>query len=328
MRRRDFVISAVALAASSRAAWGQPAAVRRVGVIMGVAEADRAAPQRIAGLRQQFGKLGWFEGRNLDLEIRWSASKIDLATSQAKELVAWGPDVLIAHTLMPALALRKATTKIPIVFTNVSDPNGAGLVESVSHPGGNITGFSNLAPTIGAKWLQLLREIDPRIKRAASIYDPEASPVAAAFATVTSEAGPGLSIVVSKLEVSRVEELESAISRFSEEPGSALLFPPDIFTATHRDIIISLAARYKIPTIYPYRFFVDDGGLISYGTNAVDSFAQAATYVDRILHGAKPADLPVQSPTKYELVVNLKAAKAMGLSIPPNVLDLADDVVQ
>ena len=330
MRRREFIklIGGGAAASWPPVARGQQATVRRVGVIMGLAETDSAALQRIAALKHRLEELGWVDGHNLDLAVRWSESKTDKAESQAKELVAWNADVLIAHTLRPALALRKATTSIPIIFTNISEPNGAGLVQSVAHPGGNVTGFSNLEPTIGAKWLQILREIAPRIRRAAVLYNPEASPVSAPFATAASEAGPQFSMTVSKLPIHRTDELQSAIISFATEPDGALLFPPDIFTATHRDLILPLTERYKIPAIYPYRYFVDDGGLISYGTNPVDSFAQAATYVDRILRGAKPADLPVQAPTKYELVINLKAAKSIGLVIPPNVLELADDLVQ
>ncbi|MGA8695010.1 MAG: ABC transporter substrate-binding protein [Xanthobacteraceae bacterium] len=295
---------------------------------MGLAATDSATLQRIAALKHRLEELGWVDGHNLDLAVRGSESKVDKAESQAKELVAWNADVLIAHTLIPALALRKATTSIPIIFTNVSDPDGAGLVQSVAHPGGNVTGFSNLEPTIAAKWLQILHEIAPGITRAAVVYNPEGSPVSAPFATAASEAGPQFSLTVLKLPIQRADELQSTITSFAMESGGALLFPPDIFTAAHRYLILPLTERYKIPAIYPYRYFVDDGGLISYGTNPVDSFAQAATYVDRILRGANPADLPVQAPTKYELVINLKAAKSIGLVIPPNVLDLADDLVQ
>jgi putative tryptophan/tyrosine transport system substrate-binding protein len=328
MRRRDVIAAIVAVVAWPSIACAQRSVAPLVGVIMGIAKTDPDSTERIAALKQRLHNLDWIDGSNLRLEVHWSAGDIAKAEAQAKELVAQKPDVLIAHTLVAAFALRKATAGIPIVFTNVSDANGAGLVQSVSHPGGNITGFSNLEPTIGAKWLQILHEMAPRIRRAAVIYNPATSPIAAPFATAATDAGRDFSVRVSPILVDRPDELEPAISSFASEADGALLFPPDIFTTAHRDIILPAAERYQLPAIYPYSYFVREGGLVSYGTNAVDSFAQAATYVDRILRGAKPADLPVQAPIKYEFVINLKAAKNLGLIIPPNVLDLADDLVQ
>jgi putative ABC transport system substrate-binding protein len=329
MQRRQFLGVLGGAAAWPFAAHPeQPERPRRIGVIMGVAESDPIAPDRIAALKQSLSTLGWREGRNIDLAIRWSASDINKATAQAEELIAARPDVLIAHTLMPAKVMRDATHTIPIVFTNVSDPDGAGLVKSVSHPGGNITGFSNLEPSIGSKWLEILHEIAPAVTRVAVPFNPEASPVSAPFGISAASAAAKYSLHVEQLELHSAVDIEPAITRFAGKPGGGLIFPPDIFIATHRDVILELAAHYSIPAIYPYRFFVDDGGLISYGTNAISSFAQAATYVDRILKGANPADLPVQAPTAYELIINLKTATALGLTVQPTLLALADGLIQ
>jgi putative ABC transport system substrate-binding protein len=230
---------------------------------------------------------------------------------------------------MPARVLRNATHNIPIVFATVSDPNGTGLVESITHPGGNITGYSNIEPTIGAKWLEILHQIAPRIMRAIFIFNPVSSPISPPFAHAAEMASTIFSTEVDSSPVHEASDLESVIkTTASQAGGSGLIFPPDTFTGTHSKEIIELADHYKLPAIYPYRYFVDDGGLASYGTNAVDSFAQSAGYVDRILRGIKPADLPVQAPTKYELVINLKTAKALGLVVPDRLLATADEVIE
>jgi putative ABC transport system substrate-binding protein len=329
MKRREFLgILGSAVAWPLAAQAQQPDRLRRIGVLMGVAESDAIAPDRIAALNKRLNALGWREDHNIELVVRWSASDIDKAKTQAQELIAAHPDVLIAHTVMPAKVLRDATSSIPIIFTNISDPDGAGFVKSISHPGGNITGFSNLDPGIGAKWLELLHEISPDVVRVAILFNSEASPVSAAFGIAAASAAPKFSLQVEQLQLHSPAEIEPAMTRFAGQRGGGLIVPPDIFVATHRDLVLRLAAHYSIPAIYPYRFFVDEGGLISYGTNAIASFAQAATYVDRILRGANPADLPVQAPTAYELVINLKTAKALGLTIPAGVLSIADDVIE
>jgi putative ABC transport system substrate-binding protein len=328
--RRGFITLIGGTAATwpfaARAQQGER--IRRVGVLMGVAETDPAAPARIAGFKQKLAQLGWTENGNVRIDVRWTASDINTALAQAKELVGLQSDVIVAHTLTPARAARDATRTIPIVFTNISDPNGGGLVQSVSRPGGNITGFSNLEPTIGAKLLEILHEIAPRVTRLAVVFNRDISTFAAPFARSAQGAASNFLIAVTAVPVHDPAELKSVIAMLGQEPGGGLLLPPDSFTATHRDIIIKLAAQYKLPAIYVYRYFVDEGGLVSYGTNPVDSFAQSATYVDRILRGAKPGELPIQAPVKFELVINFKTSRALGLEVPPSLLALADEVIE
>jgi putative ABC transport system substrate-binding protein len=302
--------------------------MRRVGVLMGSAEADPISPARIGAFKKKLHELGWIEGRNLRLDVLWTAADVDRVRVAAKKIVGLQPNVIVAHTLLPALTLQKETNTIPIVFAVVSNPDGAGLVGGLTRPGGNITGFTNMEPTMGAKWLQTLKEIAPRIKRIAIMFNPDTAPVVVPFSQSAEAAAHTIGVEAIATPVHRPAEIEEALTKLRHEPGGGLMLLPDIFTTTHRKLILELTARYSLPTIYPYRFYVIEGGLISYGTDPIDQFAQTSMYVDRILRGAKPGELPVQAPTKFELVINLKTATALGLQIPDRLLSLADEVIE
>jgi putative tryptophan/tyrosine transport system substrate-binding protein len=330
VKRRQFIalLGGAAAACPLPARAQPPEKIRRIGVLMGAAKADPISPVRIAGFKQRLQELGWIEGRNLRLDVLWAAGDVDRMRAGAKEIVGLRPDVIVAHTLAPALALQKETRTIPIVFAVVSNPDGAGLVESLTRPGGNITAFTNMEPTMGAKWLQTLKEIAPRVKRVAIMFNPDAAPVVVPFSRSAEEAARTMAVETVASPVHQPAEIEEALTKLGHEPGRGLMLLPDIFTTTHRKLILELAARYSVPAIYPYRYFVDEGGLISYGTDPVGQFTQAGTYVDRILRGAKPGELPVQAPTKFELVINLKTAKALGLDPPMSLLARTDEVIE
>jgi putative ABC transport system substrate-binding protein len=329
MRRREFIIgigSTSALPLVARAQQSDP--LRRVGVLMGAAEADPISPLRITALKHKLQELGWIEGHNLRLDVFWAAGNVDRMRAGAKEIVGLRPDAIVVHTLAPALALQKETHTIPIVFTVVSNPDGAGLVDSLTRPSGNMTGFTNMEPTMGAKWLQLLKEIAPRVKRVAIMFNPDAAPVVMPFSLSAEAAAHAIGVETVAIPIHQPADIAEALTKLGHEPGGGLMLLPDIFVATHRKLILELTARYRLPAIYPYRYFVDEGGLLSYGTDPIDQFAQAGTYVDRILRGAKPVELPVQAPTKFELVVNLKTAKALGLDPPITLLARTDEVIE
>jgi putative ABC transport system substrate-binding protein len=328
MKRREFLGVLSGAAAWPLAVRGQQSdPLRRVGVLMGAAEADPISPLRISALRHKLQELGWIEGHNLRLDIFWAAGDLDRMRAGAKEIVGLRPDAIVVHTLAPALALQETRT-IPIVFTVVSNPDGAGLVESLTRPSGNITGFTNMEPTMGAKWLQLLKEIAPRVKRVAIMFNPDAAPVVMPFSLSAEASAHAIGVETVAIPIHQPANIAEALTKLGHEPGVGLMLLPDIFAATHRKLILELAARYSVPAIYPYRFFVDEGGLLSYGTDPIDQFAQAGTYVDRILRGAKPGELPVQAPTKFELVINLKTAKALGLDPPITLLARTDEVIE
>jgi putative tryptophan/tyrosine transport system substrate-binding protein len=330
MRRRDFI----SLLGGAAGAWSVAARAeqsdrkRRVGVLMGIAETDPLSPARIGVFKQRLQQLGWIEGRNLLLNFLWAAGDADRTNALAKEIVGLQPDVIVAHTALPALALQKETNTIPIVFAVVSNPEGAGLVKGLTNPGRNITGFTNMEPTMGAKWLQMLKEIAPRVKRVAIMFSPDASPIVVPFSRASEAAAQAIAVEVVTLPVHQPVEIEEALTKLGHEPGWGLMLLPDIFATSHRKLILELTAHHGLPAIYPYRYFVAEGGLISYGTDSVDQFAQTSTYVDRILRGAKPGELPVQAPTKFELVINLKTAKALGLTVPDKLLVAADEVIE
>jgi putative tryptophan/tyrosine transport system substrate-binding protein len=329
MRRREFIIgigSTSALPLVARAQQSGP--LRRVGVLMGAAETDPISPPRITALKHKLQELGWIEGHNLRLDVFWAAGDGDRMRAGAKEIVGLRPDAIVVHTLVPALALQKETHTIPIVFTVVSNPDGAGLVDSLTRPSGNITGFTNMEPTMGAKWLQLLKEIAPRVKRVATMFNPDAAPVVMPFSLSAEAAAHAIGVETLATPIHQPADIAEALTKLGHEPGGGLMLLPDIFVATHRKLILELTARYTLPAIYPYRFFVDEGGLLSYGTDPIDQFAQAGTYVDRILRGAKPVELPVQAPTKFELVINLKTAKALGLDPPITLLARTDEAIE
>ena len=325
MRRRDFITLFGGAAAWPMVARAQqPDRKRRIVVLMGIAN-DPDAQARVAALHQGLQELGWTIGRNIQIEYRFANGDAERIRAYAKEAVASGPDIILAQSNPVLIALREATRSQPIVFLQVSDPVGGGFVENLARPGGNITGFTNFESEMGSKWLQTLKEIAPTLERVAIILDPETS-AHAGFLQAAETASVVLQIKVVPLGVRNAEEIEPAIREFALLPRGGMIVAPHPITRGH--FIIDLAARYRLPAIYPFRFYARDGGLVSYGIDQVDQFRRAATYVDRILHGTKPADLPVQQPTKYELVINLKTAKSLGLAVPPMVLARADEVIE
>jgi putative tryptophan/tyrosine transport system substrate-binding protein len=328
MRRREFIT----LLGSVTAAWPfaaraqQSDTMRHIGVLMGLPEDDPETKARLAKFRGELKRLGWSEGRDLRIDTRFAPAGAQ-AQVLAKELVDLRPDVLLAHSAQIAAVLQRQTRAIPIVFVNVSDPIGAGFVDTLARPGGNLTGLLHYEEGIVGKWLALLKEIAPRLARTALMADPK-SPVFDYFVRSANAASPSLAIEVVPGPVENAADIERFFDTFARVSDGGLLLPPDITTLTHRDLIVALAARHRLPAVYSFRLFVTAGGLMSYGTDQVEMFGQTASYIDRILRGAKPADLPVQAPTKYETVLNLKTAKALGLTVPPGLLVAADEVIE
>jgi putative ABC transport system substrate-binding protein len=328
MKRRQFITllgSAAAWPLGARAQQGER--MRRVGVLIGQAADDPNAQARSAAFIQGLQELGWTNGHNVHIDIRWAGGNAAAMRKHAAELVALAPDVIVSSGTPPAAALLQATRTVPIVFAVVADPVGAGFVNSLARPGGNATGFVSLEYGLSAKWLELLKEIAPRTTRAAVLRDPATSAGIGQFASIQS-AAPSLGVEVSPINVRDPTEIERAVAAFARSDNGGLIVTGSPLTARHRDLIASLAARHKLPAVYSTRFFVTSGGLISYGPDIVDQFRRAAQYVDRILKGEKPADLAVQSPTKYELVINLKTAKALGIDVPTALLARADEVIE
>jgi putative ABC transport system substrate-binding protein len=320
MRRREFItLLGGAVAAWPLAARAQQSErVRRIGVLMGLAENDPEAQPRVVAFREELLKQGWAEERNVQIDFRWAVGDARQIRAFAKELIELQPDVLVAHSTPVTAALLHQTHTIRIVFVQVGDPVGSGFVQSFARPGGNVTGFTNHdQATIGGKWLELLKQIAPSVTRVMLIFNPETMPIYALFLHSVQAAAPSFAIKLVPEPVRDISEIERAVSAFAREPNGGLLVIPDIFTASHREPIIAQAARHRLPAIYPFRYFATSGGLISYGIEPVDLYRQAAAYVDRILRGAKPGTLPVQAPTKIELVINLKTAKALGLDVRP-----------
>jgi putative ABC transport system substrate-binding protein len=316
MRRREFITSLGAAAAWPLLARAQQSdRVRRIGVLMAASADDADYRARFAAFQQGLQELGWSDGRNMRIDIRWPAADADQIRRYAAELVALEPDVILA------------TGSATVVFAIVPDPVGAGFVESLARPGGNATGFIAFEYGIGAKWLELLKEIAPGVTRAAIIRDPAISAGIGLFGAIQSVA-PSLGLEASAVNVRDTGEIERAVTTFARSANSGLIITGSALAVLHRRLIITLAARHRLPAVYFERGFVTDGGLISYGADNIDQFRQAAGYVDRILKGEKPADLPVQAPNKYEMVINLKTAKALGLTVPPSVLARADQVIE
>ena len=329
MRRRDFITllggAAAAWPLGARAQQGER--VRRIGVLMNLASDDAESQSRLTAFVQSLQQSGWTDGRNTRIEIRWGASKPELLNKFAAELVALSPEVLLANGTSAVVPLQQASATIPIVFVNVVDPVGAGLVASLARPGGNVTGFTIFEYGMSGKWLELLKELVPRLTRVAVLRDPSRAPGIGQFAAIQAVA-PSLGVELTPLDVREAGEIERAIGSFKRSANSGLIVTASPAAAVHRTVILRLADHYQMPTVYPYRYFVADGGLVSYGADSVDPYRRAASYVDRILKGEKPADLPVQAPTKYELVINLKTAKALGLEVPPTLLARADEVME
>jgi ABC-type uncharacterized transport system substrate-binding protein len=328
MNRREFIT----LLGGAAAAWPlaaraqQPERMRRIGVLMPT-DADNPDNQaRLAAFLQGLQQFGWAVGRNLRVDLRWAAGEVERNRQYAAELLALAPDVILAAASGVAV-LKQATRTVPIVFTIVADPVGLGFVDNLARPGGNITGFLSFEYGISGKWLELLKQVATGVTRAAVIRDAAIATGAGQFAAVAS-VGPALGVDIVPVSVSDPSELEAALAAFARSPNGGLVVTGSAFAVMRRDLIIKLAAQHRLPTIYYERSFVVAGGLISYGPDFVDLYRRAASYVDRILRGEKPADLPVQAPTKFELVINLKTAKALGLEMPPSVLARADEVIE
>jgi ABC-type uncharacterized transport system substrate-binding protein len=329
MRRRNFI----SLLGSAAAAWPlaaraqQPGGVRRIGVLMHLPADDLEGQARFTAFLQGLQQLGWTDGRNVRIETRWGASDAERMRRDAAELVVLAPDVILASTTPAMSALQQATRTIPIVFSNIADPVGAGFVETLARPGGNATGFTVYEYGISVKWLELLKEIAPRVIRAAVIRDAANPSGIGQFAAIQSVA-PSFGVELSPVVARDGGDIDRAVTAFARSPNGGLIVLGTSWGAVHSDLIVMLAARHRLPAVYPFRYFGIGGGLISYGPVSTDQYRQAAGYVDRILKGEKPADLPVQAPTKYELVINLKTAKTLGLTVPDSLLARADEVIE
>jgi putative tryptophan/tyrosine transport system substrate-binding protein len=330
MKRRKFIT----LLGGAAAAWPLAARaqqhdkMRRIGIIVGYAEGDREGKVDVAGFQEELQNLGWTEGRNIRIDYRWTSGDPARAKDYAEELVALKPDVILVNSTLVLRAVRKDTGTIPIVFVVVGDPVGQGFVTSLSRPGGNITGFTAFEFSTAAKWLELLKEIAPQAKRIAVIFNAEAAPYAKNMLQAIAAVAPSLEAELIASSTRDAVEIERAIAGVAGGSNSGLIVIPDAFTVANRGLIISLAARYRLPAIYAYRYYAVDGGLLSYGHQTTDIFRRSASYVDRILRGANPADMPIQQPTKYELVINLKTAKALGIEVPAQLLARADEIIE
>ena len=328
MRRREFItlLSGVA-AAWPRGARAQQA-VRRIGVLMPYAESDPDAQNRLQPIRTRLRELGWTDGDNVRIDYRWVAAVVDRFRTAAAELVDLKPDVILADSTPSVAALQRETRIIPIVFVGVSDPVAQGFVASLARPGGNITGFTNFEFSLSGKWLGLLKEIAPSLTRVAVVFNPTTAPYADSYLRPLEAAAPLLGVAVNAMPVHDTAEIDRAVGAFAREPNGGLFPLPDIFLSTHRDRILALAGQHRLPMVTFNEVWVRDGGLMSYATKVSDMFQGAASYVDRILRGTKPADLPVQGPTKFVLIINLKTARALGLTVPNALLVSADVVIE
>ena len=327
MRRRNFIKLLGAAAAWPLAARAQQGErVRRIAVLSALSEDDPESLSRRAAFDQALQALGWTDGRNIRIDYRWSAAKSDNIRKQVAEAVAIAPDVILTSSNIVVAPMMQATRTIPIVFVQVIDPLGSGFVESLSRPGGNVTGFTQFDYSLAGKWLELLKQIAPHVTRAAVIRDPTRGPGIGQFAVIQAIA-PTLGMELKPINALDTSETERAMAAFAGSPNGGLIITVG-GTAFNRDRIIALAAKHGLPAVYPYRYFVSGGGLMSYGPDTIEQHRRAAGYVDRILKGEKPADLPVQAPTKYDLAINLKTAKALGIDVPPTLLGRADEVIE
>jgi len=330
MRRRDFII----ILGGRAATWPlapraqQAERVRHLGVLMSISEDDPLAQARVTALRQALAELGWTEGRNLKIEWRWTGGDIARVREYAAELVRLAPDVIVANGTPSVAALKQTTTSIPIVFVVVNDPVAQGFIASMAHPGGNITGFSFLEYSMVGKSLEMLKQIAPGLVRVAVMFNPDTYPYYNIHLQSFAKVARTLSLELMGAVVRNPAEIDEAIARLGKQTGSALLVTPDPYMVVHRGAIIRAAAQYHVPATYPYRQHVQEGGLMSYGADTIDIFRRSASYMDRILKGTSPADLPAQAPVKFEIAINLRTAKALGLDMPPNLLALADEVIE
>jgi ABC-type uncharacterized transport system substrate-binding protein len=329
MKRREFITLLGGAASSwplaARAQQGER--MRRVGVLLPAAADDAEFQVWVGAFLQALAQLGWTEGRNVRIDTRWATTNAAEIRRHAAELVALAPDVILAHGASTVGPLLQATRTVPIVFPAAVDPVGAGFVDSLARPGGNVTGFMTVEYSMGGKWLELLKQIAPSVTRAAVLRDATQGDGTSQFAAIQT-AAPSLRVEVNPVDMHDAGEIERAVAAFARSPNGGLILTSSASARLHRDLIVTLAARHKLPAVYADRFFVAAGGLISYGPDRIDQYRQAAGYVDRILKGEKPADLPVQAPNKYETVINLKTAKALGLDVPPAVLARGDEVIE
>jgi putative tryptophan/tyrosine transport system substrate-binding protein len=329
VRRREFI----ALIGGAAVMWPramhaqQPERMRRIGFLLGVAD-DREGQARVTALKQGLQELGWTDGRNIQIETRFAGADGDRIRAHAAELVALAPDVIVGQTTPVIRALRRTTSSIPIVMAAINDPVEQGFVSSLAHPGGNITGFMFIDFQMVGKWLEILKEAVPAVSRAALLFNPDTSPHFYAYLHSLEALPRSIAAELTAAPVRNTGEIEETIGKLGREPGGGLIVPPDAFTIVHQQLLIRLTQQHRLPAVYSFRGYVAEGGLMSYGPDVYDIFRRSASYVDRILKGAKPADLPIQQPTKFELAINLRTAKALGLEVPPMLLARADEVIE
>jgi putative tryptophan/tyrosine transport system substrate-binding protein len=329
MRRREFITLLGGAAVWPLAAPAQqPKKVQRIGVLMGLVASDPEAQSRVAVFEQGLRELGWVKGRNLSIEYRWAGGGENELRNHATELLAITPDLILANSTPVTAALREQSQVVPIVFTQVTDPVGEGLVPNLAHPGGNLTGFTSFEFSIGTKWLQALKQIAPLVTQVALVFNPDSAPFANLFLRPVEAATPAFSVTPIVVAVRAADDLDRMFNALVRETNGGLMVLSDLGMTNHREAFIALAAQHRVPAVYPFRYFAASGGLMSYGTDVAEVFRRAATYVDHILRGTSPGDLPVQAPNKYDLVINLKTAKALGLTVPPSLLALADEVIE
>jgi putative tryptophan/tyrosine transport system substrate-binding protein len=330
MKRREFIAlfggAAVTWPLAARAQ--QPDRMRRIGLLLGIAENAPEAHARVTAFRQGLQELGWVEGRNIRIDSRFAASEATRIRAYVAELMALSPDVFVANSTPVLAALRQATSSIPIVFAVVNDPVGQGFITSLARPGGNITGFTFIEFAMVGKWLQMLKEVAPAVARAGIMFNPQTAPYYDVYLRSFEAMPRSIAVELTAAPVRDGAEIEAVIAKLGREPGGGLIVPPDPFTLVHRETIVKSAEQHRLPVVWSYRQFVTEGALMSYGPDTADIFRRSASYVDLILKGAKPADLPAQSPIKFELAINLKTAKALGLTVPPTLLARADEVIE
>jgi putative tryptophan/tyrosine transport system substrate-binding protein len=327
-RRREFIAllsGAAAWPLAARAQQGER--MRRIGVLMGLAADDLEAQSRVVAFESSLRELGWVKERNLSIEYRWAGDG-NLLRDHAAELLAMAPDLILANSTPVTAALWEQNRPVPIMFTQVTDPVGQGLVSNLTRPGGNLTGFTSFEFSIGTKWLEALKQTAPRVTRVALVFNPQSAPYADRFLRPVEAAAPSFSVTPIGAAVRDPDDVDRVFDALAREPNGGLMVLPDISMTNYREAIIALAARHRVPAVYPFRFFAANGGLMSYGTDVAEIFRRAAAYVDRILKGTSPGELPIQAPTKYELVINLKTANALGLEVPATLLARADEVIE
>jgi putative ABC transport system substrate-binding protein len=329
MQRREFITLLGGAAAWPLAARAQPRErVRRIGALMVLRATDPEGRAAATAIEQGLEKLGWTVGRNLQIDYRWDVTEVERARLATAEILSLGPDMILATGTLATAAAQKATATLPIVFTAVTEPVAQGFVTSLARPGGNTTGFTNLEPTVPSKWVQLLKQIAPAVRRVAIMFNPQTAPYLVPFSLSAQAASQKMAVEAIIAQIHEAAEIEAVMARLAAAPGGGLIVLPDAFMSVRHQMIVDLAARYRLPAIYQFRYFAADGGLMSYGIDLDDLYRRSGSYVDRILRGEKPADLAVQQPTKFVLVLNLRTARALGLQVPPTLLAIADEVIE